>query len=113
VCDRTNTDVVDIQPKGKEYFLIGEGVDDTDVGMFHHRIMEKTEYDQLLALCDSRKHIGFILMPKDAQLSLLKNDGQTLEIAAYADDVSPSAGKITLNTRKRIELFLVDRADAE
>jgi len=75
--------------------------------------MEKTEYDQLLALCDSRKHIGFILMPKDAQLSLLKNDGQTLEIAAYADDVSPSAGKITLNTRKRIELFLVDRADAE
>lgn len=112
-CDRTSTDAIDIQPKGMEYFLIGEGADDTDAGLFHLRFMEKLDYDRLLAVQDSRANIGFILMLKNVPLSLLKNDGQILEINAYADDVPPAAGKITINTRKRIELFLEDRADVE
>jgi hypothetical protein len=107
VNDRTSADTVDIAPGATEYFLVGEGADSADAGMFRPRVMPMQEYDRLLASLEARKDIGFVLHSTNGRtVSLLKNDGNLLAISVYADDIPPVNGVIAINTRQRIEMFL-------
>jgi hypothetical protein len=108
-CERTGTGSADIPPKGADYFLIGEGVDDSDAGIFHTKMVTSDEYDKILADIDhrERQHIGFLLSASKGQrYSLLKNDGYKLAISAYADDSPPAAGTLIINAKTRIQIWL-------
>jgi hypothetical protein len=62
ICDRTGTDTIDIPPGAAEYFLIGEGSDSTDVGMFNPKIMSQQEYAALRLTSSSRSYSDFSCM---------------------------------------------------
>ena len=114
-CERTGTGSADIPPKGKDYYLIGEGIDDSDAGIFHCKIVAPDEYDRILADIEQRErqHVGFILSTSKGQIySLLKNDGYRLTISAYADDSPPAVGTLIINAKNRIQLWLTEGADA-
>ena len=115
LCERTGTGSVDIPPKGKDYYLIGEGIDDSLAGTFHCKIVAPDEYDRILADIEQRdrQHIGFILSTSKGQkYSLLKNDDYRLSISAYADDNPPAVGTLVINAKTRIQLWLTEGADA-
>lgn len=106
-CERTNRETADIPPQGMDYFLIGEGNDSSDKGIFHPAIMSKDEYQRLLHTIEARSHVGFVLQPTNARYDLLRNDGYRLHITAYADDTPPNAKELVINARELIEIFLV------
>jgi hypothetical protein len=113
-CERTGTGSADIPPKGTDYYLIGEGTDGSDAGMFHPKIVASDEYDRILAEVEQREHqhIGFILSTSKGQrYSLLKNDGYRLTISAYADDTSPATGTLIINAKNRVQLWLTETTD--
>jgi hypothetical protein len=107
ICDRTGSEVADIPPRGHDYFLIGEGADYADDGLFRPRFISNDEYNALLAKLEANSHIGFALHgPNGAQVPLLKNDGYLVEIAAYADDVPPVKAQLRIDAKHRIDLYL-------
>jgi hypothetical protein len=106
-CERTNRETADIPPQGMDYFLIGEGNDSSDKGIFHPAIMSKDEYERLLHTVEARSHVGFVLQPINARYDLLRNDGYRLHITAYADDAPPNEKEFIINARELIEIFLV------
>jgi class 3 adenylate cyclase len=113
-CERTGTGSADIPPKGKDYYLIGEGIDDSDVGIFNMKVVAADEYDRILADIDHREQrgIGFTLSTSRGQTySLLKNDGNKLTIRAYADDNAPATGALVINARNRIQVWLTEDID--
>jgi hypothetical protein len=114
-CERTGNGTVDIPPKGKDYYLIGEGIDESVAGMFHMRVVPSDEYDRILAEVSLREkeHIGFMFSTsKQQSYSVLKNDGIRLTISAYADDNPPATAVLVINTKDRIQLWLTEDADA-
>ena len=110
LCERTQTDSADIPPGGEEFFLIGEGADDDDAGMFRPRIMAKAEYDALLTRVDSDEHTRFKVRSGTRSLSLLRNDGYQVEITAYADDMPPARKVLIIDAKNRIAMHLNERA---
>ncbi len=109
VCDRTQTDSVDIPPGAMDYFLIGEGVDGDDGGMFRPKLMARSEYDELMANVDSKMvHSNFSIRAGLRAVPLLKNDGYRVDIVAYADDTPPTSKTLIINAKTRIEMHLED-----
>jgi hypothetical protein len=106
VCDRTQTDSADIPPGAMDYFLIGEGVDESDDGIFRSRFMARAEYDQLMATVDSKPESRFAIRTNSRAVPLLKNDGYAVDIAAYADDTPPTNMVLTINAKNHIEMHL-------
>ena len=107
--DATGKDTVDLPPDKLEYFYIGEGIDESEGGKFHPRIVDPAAYDQLVARAEQAKaqHEGFNLLNYDGKgIRLLKNDGYKLDITVYADDTPPLKAKMKLNAKTRIELYL-------
>jgi hypothetical protein len=107
----THSGSVDVLPGAVEYFLIGEGIDDSDAGMFHPKIVSSDEYDHIIAELNSRKNLGFLLKTAKAGYPLLRNNGERIHIAAYAEDVSPVKGLLVINARERIEVWLTKDND--
>jgi hypothetical protein len=108
-CDRTGSASADIPPGGQDYFLLGEGNDESMAGFFSTKIISPAEYDTVVAQADQRdaQLIGFYLIDeKRNRYPLLKNDGYRIRICAYADDTPPIRARFLLNTRTRIELWL-------
>lgn len=107
--DGNRTDRIDIAPGATEYFLLGEGCDETIRGHFAPRFVSPEEYRKILLDVDRDKHVGFkLLSARGTALSLLRNDGIRIHVSAYADD-TPSLTKLfVLNTRSRIELICED-----
>jgi hypothetical protein len=110
VCERTQTDSVDIPPGGEEFFLIGEGIDEDDAGMFRSRIMARAEYEVLLTRIDSDEHTRFKVRSGTRSLPLLRNDGYRVEITAYADDMPPARKVLIIDAKNRVAMHLNERA---
>jgi hypothetical protein len=113
-CERTGTGSADIPPKAKDYYLIGEGVDESDAGTFQTRIVPPDEYERILADIElrERQYTGFVLSTSKGQrYSLLKNDGYRLAISAYADDNPPVTATLIIDAKDRIQLWLTGDAD--
>ena len=109
LCDSTRTNRTDVHPGATEYFLIGEGFDESHRGMHSPRIVNLEEYRSTLAHLkeQDRLHIGFtLLLANGHQIPLLRNDGIELNVTAYADDVPPVSVVLVLNTRTRIEMYV-------
>jgi hypothetical protein len=111
VCARTETDRANIPPGGEDFFLIGEGVDEDDAGMFRPRIMAKAEYDVLMNKVDSDEHSRFKIRSGVRSVRLLKNDGYRLEITAYADDMPPARKVLIIDAKNRTAMHLNDRSN--
>jgi len=110
ICDRTQTEICDIPPGGTDYFLIGEGADNTDSGMFHSKWLSAEDYVLLLSQIDAQSYLGFALHSTlNRKIPLLKNDDYILHVTAYADDTFPFRAKLTINTKTRIDMFLESR----
>jgi hypothetical protein len=106
VCARTQTDSADIPPGGLDYFLIGEGTDETDDGMFRPEFMMKPDYDALMATVDGNSHSSFRIRNNSSSVPLLKNNGYTMEIVAYADDMPSTRRVLTIDAKDRIAMHL-------
>lgn len=106
ICQRTNTPSVDIPPSGIEYFLIGEGADESEAGMFRPNVMPPPEYEALLQTINAQPHSRFRLLSTTSTIPLLKNDGYKLDLIAYADDVPPTNKVLTINARNTIEFHI-------
>jgi cbb3-type cytochrome oxidase subunit 3 len=108
MCERTQTPNVDIPPGGTEFFLIGEGIDESDAGIFRPKIMAASEYETLMQTINSHKeHSRFRLVSKTSNIPLLRNDGYKLELTAYADDIPPTAKVLTIDARNTIEFHFL------
>jgi hypothetical protein len=111
VCERTETDRADIPPGGEDFFLIGEGVDEDDAGMFRPRFIAKAEYDVLMNKVDSDEHSRFKIRSGTRSLPLLRNEGYRVEITAYADDMPPARKVLIIDAKNRTAMHLNDRAN--
>ena len=61
LCERTGAQTVDIPPGCMEYFLLGEGVDESDVGMSQPWLMSKSAYKKLISKLRGISAPGFTL----------------------------------------------------
>lgn len=105
---RNGAAVIDIQPRGMELFLIGEGYDASDgAGVI---IRQPGEIDKI---AEFSAQVAFSLgTTYPGPHPLLRNDGYTLGFSAYADDAPAISGEANLNAKAKIEFHLRPGASA-
>jgi hypothetical protein len=105
--ERTRSDAVDIPPKRTEYFAVGDYIDHSSVGMFHPAVVSPEQYREWAKVRDARKDLGFRLILFGGHIRpLLKNDGNEIHLAAYADDTSPTEKVLLVNCKTKMEMHL-------
>lgn len=104
ICERTNSDAVDISPQMTNYFMLGQGIDDSETGMFHPRIDPDTDYLNFFDRMEGNKHIGFVIFGTQRRPALLKNNGLKLAAKVFADDTAPEECEFRLDLKDRITL---------
>jgi hypothetical protein len=108
VCERTQTEGVDIPPGAEEFFLIGEGIDDSDAGIFRPRFLTRVDYEAAIARTKN-DNTRFRIISGARAVPLLRNDGYRVEITAYADDTSPVKKVLIIDAKNQIALRLQER----
>lgn len=110
----TATTKVDI-PRGRtELFLFLTGQDETDVGLFNPQIVSSEHYNVIKVTFERDRNLAGYLRGSDGQaeygVPILKNDGITFEICAYADDCEPDKATVVVNSRHRLEVHVYRHA---
>jgi hypothetical protein len=106
ICHRTQSERVDVQPLGLEYFFLGEVCDGSDRGMFHTLILEENKYAQFVERFEQDKTTGLHIGRSGSSFRLLRNNGYKIELNAHGDDTEPCQRTMTINARERIEVLL-------
>jgi hypothetical protein len=86
LCERTGSECADISPQMTDYFMIGQGIDNSDKGLFHPEIDPPPAYLDFFNQMESKPYIGFVIFGTQRHPALLKNNGIHLVITAFADD---------------------------
>lgn len=103
-CERTRSDSVDISPQMTDYFMLGQGVDESKSGIFHPRVNPDADYMSFFDPMETDKHIGFVILGVQRRPALLKNNGLKLVARVFADDTPPEECEFRLDLRDRITL---------
>jgi hypothetical protein len=109
LCERTGVDTTDISPEMTDYFLIGKGIDDSDVGLFHPEINPSQEYMRFFAQMEQNPNAGFVIFGNTSNAVLLKNNGVPLTVTVFADDTPPESQDFVLNARGRVSLHTLEK----
>jgi hypothetical protein len=59
-----------------------------------------------LAEKHTKSFIGLIIPHSKGHEPLLRNDGQSLRLIAYGEDVAPSVSEVTLNMKHEIRVLI-------
>lgn len=109
LCERTGAETTDISPEMTDYFLIGKGIDDSDVGLFHPELNPSQEYMGFFAQMEQNPHAGFVIFGNTSKTVLLKNNGVPLTVTVFADDTPPESQGFVLNARGRVSLYAFEK----
>jgi hypothetical protein len=104
LCERTGSDAADIPPRMTDYYMLGKGVDSSDVGLSSPVANPSHEYMQLVREFEDPS-LGFVIFGKDKMLMLLNYTDIEINITVFSDDEAPVVELFTLDTKKRVSLF--------